>query len=246
MIFRILAKNFANITKAAFYLSRQTFCQKKFLEKNISTLADFWGKNLRISAAKSLEEIPEGTTFAKKGNSNHFLTLGEKVSKFSPKVPSSAVKTAFNVSGWWNPGKKMFLEVQNSPIFSDFQTNFSDCKRWVSSRMSIYAFRLPKRRFWKGLLFGIWASQSRTSGHKSCGLFFEKNRQGCRKQIPCFKMILLEKNTFRNFHSSLSLLLDYQQKLFSDVWQKIWRPGCRNCPLRFQKYLREKKLSHEK
>ena len=66
MIFRILAKNVANITKAAFYLSRLTFCQKNVLEKKNSTLAVFQGKTLISSVWKSLAEISEGTYFAKK------------------------------------------------------------------------------------------------------------------------------------------------------------------------------------
>ena len=106
MIFRILAKNVAHITKAAFYLSRVTFCQKNVLEKKNSTLADFQGKNLRISAGKCLEEISEGTNSAKKGNSNHSLSLGEKASNFSSKVPSKAVRTAFYVSKGWISGTK--------------------------------------------------------------------------------------------------------------------------------------------
>ena len=57
MIFKILAENVAKNTKAAFYLSRITFWQKKFLEKKNSTLAVFRGKNLRISARKCLEEV---------------------------------------------------------------------------------------------------------------------------------------------------------------------------------------------
>ena len=65
----------------------------------------------------------------KKVNSNHFLLLAEKVSNFPSKVSGSAVKTAFNVSGGWNPGKKMILVVQNSPIFPDFEKHFSDCER---------------------------------------------------------------------------------------------------------------------
>ena len=49
-----------------------------------------------------------GNKFCKKGNSNHLLTLGEKVSKFSPKVPSRAVRTAFYVSKGWILGKKIW------------------------------------------------------------------------------------------------------------------------------------------
>ena len=45
LIFRILAKKVANITKAAFYLSRLRFCQKNVSEKKKSTFSDFQGKN---------------------------------------------------------------------------------------------------------------------------------------------------------------------------------------------------------
>ena len=68
---------------------------KNVLEKKNSTLEDFQGKNLEISAEKCLQKNSEGTKFAKKGNSNHLLTSGEKVSNFSPKIPSRAVRTAF-------------------------------------------------------------------------------------------------------------------------------------------------------
>ena len=106
MIFRILAKTVANITKAASYLSRLTFCQKNVFEKMNATLADFQGKNLGTSSGKCVQENSEGTNFAKKSNSNHFLTLGEEVSNFSPKTPSRAVITAFYVSKGWILGKK--------------------------------------------------------------------------------------------------------------------------------------------
>ena len=65
MIFGILAENAANITKAAFYLSRLKFCRKNVLQIINSTLADFQGKNLRLSAEKSLEEISEGQILQK-------------------------------------------------------------------------------------------------------------------------------------------------------------------------------------
>ena len=112
MIFGILAEDAANITKAAFYLSKLTFCQKNVLQRMNSTLADFKGKNF-FSAGKCLEEISEGTNCAKKGKSNHLLTLGEKVSNFSPKVPSRAVRTDFYVSKGWILGKK-FGSIQFS------------------------------------------------------------------------------------------------------------------------------------
>ena len=115
MIFGIRAENAANITKAAFYVSRLTIYHNNVLVKKNSTASDYQGKNLRISAGKCLEEFSEGTNCAKKGKSNHLLTLGEKVSNFSPKVPSRAVRTAFYVSKGWILGKK-FGSIQ----FSDF------------------------------------------------------------------------------------------------------------------------------
>ena len=69
--------------------------KKTFFEKKKSTLAVFQGKNLRISAEKCLQTFSEGTKFAKNGNSNHLLTVGEKVSNFSSKFRSRAVRTAF-------------------------------------------------------------------------------------------------------------------------------------------------------
>ena len=161
MIFRILAKNVAKITKAAFYMSRLTFCQKTFLEKKKSTLAVFQGKNLRISAGKCLEEISEGTISAKKGISNHLLSLGEKVSNFSPKVLIRAVRTAFNVSKGWILGKK--LEVYSSLIFSDTAQYFWDFMPRVFCRIINYSFYSTKGSFWEKFLFEICASHSRIS-----------------------------------------------------------------------------------
>ena len=82
----------------------------------------------------------------KKGNSNHLLTLGEKVSNFSPKVPSRAVSTAFYVSKGWILGKK-FLEVYSSLIFSDTAQNFLDFMIKVFCRIINYAFYSPKWSF---------------------------------------------------------------------------------------------------
>ena len=88
MIFRILAKNIANITKAAFYLSRITFCQKIVLEKKNSTLAVFQGKKLRSSARKCLEEISEGKILQKKViRSIHWL-WERKFQTFPRKFPA--------------------------------------------------------------------------------------------------------------------------------------------------------------
>ena len=147
MIFRILAKNVANITKAAFYVSRITVCHNNDLVKKNSTVSEYQGKNLRISAGKSLEEISEGTNCAKKGKSNHLLTLGEKISNFSHKFPSRALKTAFNVSRGWILGKKLFLEIR----FLQFSPKWRRTFRTVSDKLlagfSFMHFAYPKGGF---------------------------------------------------------------------------------------------------
>ena len=113
MIFRILAKNVANITKASFHFSRLTFCQKKkFLEKMNSTLADFQGKNIRISSGKCVQAIFEGTNFAKRGIRIIFWPWERKFQTFA-KVRSRAVMTAIYVSKGWILGKK-FGSIQFS------------------------------------------------------------------------------------------------------------------------------------
>ena len=107
MIFRILAKNVANITKAAFYLSRLTFCQKNvFGEKEINTCGFSGNKSQNFGGKVSRRNFWGNKICKKKGNSNPSLYLGEKASNFSPKVPSKAVRMAFYVSKGWIPGKK--------------------------------------------------------------------------------------------------------------------------------------------
>ena len=99
----------------------------------------------------------------KKGNSNHSLSLGEKASNFSLKVPSKAVRTAFYVSKGWILGKK--LEVYSSLIFSDTAQIFLDFMRKVFCRIINYAFYSPKGSFWEKFLFEICASHSRISSY---------------------------------------------------------------------------------
>ena len=194
MIFRILAKNVANITKAAFYLYRLTFCQKKVMEKKNSTLADFQGKNFRFSAEKCQEEISGGTNFAKKDNSKHSLTLREKVSNFSPKVPSRAVRTVFYVSKGWILGKKT-LEVYSSLIFSDTAQNFLVFMRRVFCRTINYAFYSPKGSFWEKLLFEICASHLRISSDSRCGFSAQNFSLGLSNLNPnCPDNPISEKN----------------------------------------------------
>ena len=88
MIFRILAKNVANITKAAFYLYRLTFCQKKVMEKKNSTLADFQGKNFRFSAEKCLEEFSEGQILQKNVIRIIYWLWERKFQTFPQKIPA--------------------------------------------------------------------------------------------------------------------------------------------------------------
>ena len=92
-----------------------------------------------------LEEISEGTISAKKGISNHLLSLGEKVSNFSPKVLIRAVRTAFYVSKGWILGKN--LEVYSSLIFSDTAQNFWDLMPRAFAGLSIIHFTRPKGVF---------------------------------------------------------------------------------------------------
>ena len=88
MIFRILEKNVAITTKAAFYLSGLTFCQKNVLERMNSTLAVFQGKHLRLPAGKCIEEISEGTNFAKSVIRIIFWLWERKFQSFPQKFPA--------------------------------------------------------------------------------------------------------------------------------------------------------------
>ena len=144
MIFRILAKNVANITKAALYLSRLTICQKKcFGEKEFNTCG-FSGKISYKFGGKVSKTNFRGIKLCKKGNSNLFLTLGEKVSNFSPKFPSRAVSTAFYVSKGWILGKKT-----GSIQFSDFLGHraklFEIYAKSFFAGLSIMHFTRPKK-----------------------------------------------------------------------------------------------------
>ena len=138
--FHDFGKNWRKCRQSCILSVQTNLLQKKFWRKWIQhyqifrkKISEFRWKFVGICSSnlpsKCPKEISGEQSLHKKVNSNHFLLLAEKVSNFSSKVPSSAVKTAFNVSGGWNPGKKMFLEVQNSPIFPDFEKKFSDCER---------------------------------------------------------------------------------------------------------------------
>ena len=142
-----LAKNFANITKAAFYLSRLTFCQKNVLEKKNSTLADFQGKNLRISGEKCLEGISEGTNFAK-NVIRIFIDFGRESFKLFPKSSQQSCQHGVLRIQRMNSRKKM--EVYSSLIFSDTAQTFLDFMWRVFRRNINYAFYAPKGSF-KGI-----------------------------------------------------------------------------------------------
>ena len=108
MIFRIQAKNVAIRNKAAVCMSRLTFCQKKFCRKIIQLFRNFRGKTSEFRRESVWKRFLREQILHKKRNSNHLLTLGEKVSNFSPKVPSRAVTTAFYVSKGWILRKKFW------------------------------------------------------------------------------------------------------------------------------------------
>ena len=108
-------KNVANITKAAFYLSRLTFCQKNVLEKKNSTFAVFQGKILRISAGKCQEKISEGTNFAKEVIRIIYWPWRES-SKLFPKSSQQSCQNGILRIRRMNSRKKNFGSIQ----FSDF------------------------------------------------------------------------------------------------------------------------------
>ena len=119
--------------------------KKYFGEKEFNTCG-FSAKKLKISAGKCLEETSEGTNFAKKSNSNHLLSLGEKVSNFSPNVPSRALRTAFYVSKGWILGKKNWhytvLWFPRTPR----KTFWTLCEEFLAG-LSIMYFTRPKGVF---------------------------------------------------------------------------------------------------
>ena len=94
MIFRIPAKNVANITKDSFHFSRLTFCRKNVFGENEFNTCGFSGKKPQNFVGKMCTRNFWGNKFCKKGNTNHFLTLGEKVSNF----PKSSQQSCHNGS----------------------------------------------------------------------------------------------------------------------------------------------------
>ena len=237
MIFKILAENVAKITKAAFYLSRLTFCQKTFLEKKKSTLAVFQGKNLRISAGKCLEEISEGTNSAKKGNSNPSLYLGEKASNFSPKVPSKAVRTAFYVSKGWILGKKRKYTVL---WFSRTPRKFF----WLYAKSFLQDYQLciilTQGEFCEKFLFELCASQSRISSDNRWGAVAQKFSVGL--WIQNVQIILFQK---KNLLEYLSIFFGLWA-VTSQILTKKTMTGLPKLPSTVSEIFRGEKLSHQK
>ena len=82
MIFRILAKNVANITKAAFYLFQTNILPKKcFREKEFNTWG-FSGKKSQNFGGKMSRRIFWGNKFCKKCNSNIYWLWERKFQTF--------------------------------------------------------------------------------------------------------------------------------------------------------------------
>ena len=199
-------------------MSRLTFCKKSFGENEFNTIrfsgkkSQNFGENLVAFVRQTfllsvLKKFLREQFLHKKVNSNHFLLLAEKVSNFSSKVPSSAVKTAFNVSGGWNPGKKCFWKygiLQFSP----------------TSRRT---FRTVSDKFLAGFWFGHFAYPKGGFGRDSyleCRLYnnglqaiklwvyFRKSLVGLSKTNPTCQSDLIWEKHFLKL-SSPSLLLDY-------------------------------------
>ena len=124
--------------------------KKCFGEKDLNTCG-FSGEILKTSAGKCLEESSEGTNFAKKGNSNHLLTLGEKASNFSPKVPSGAVRTALYVSKGRILGKKFWKYTVLWSSRTPRKTFWTLCEKFFAG-LPVMHFTRPNgvfgRNFW--------------------------------------------------------------------------------------------------
>ena len=87
-IFRILTKNVAIITKAAFYMSRLTFCQKKGFGEIKFNVCGFSGKKSQNFGGKVSRRISEGTNFAKKVIRNIQWLWERKFRTFPQKFPA--------------------------------------------------------------------------------------------------------------------------------------------------------------
>ena len=120
---RFWRKNVANITKAAFYLSRLTFCYKKcFGEKEFNTCG-FSGKKSQISGGKVSGRNFWGNNFCKKRYFESFIVFGRESFKLFPKSSHQSCHNSILRIQRMNSRKKI-LEVYSSLIFSDTAQNF--------------------------------------------------------------------------------------------------------------------------
>ena len=191
---------------------------KKCFGENEFNTCGFSGKKSQNFVGKLWRRNFWGNKFCKKCNSNQFLTLGEEVSNFSPKVPSRAVRKAFYVIRGWILGKKL-LEVYSSLFFSDTVQNFLDFMRRIFCRIINYAFYSPKGSFWEKLVFEICASHSRISCDNRCGFFAQNFPVGLSNLNPKFVLIILFKKKFCwNIYHFLYFWTVSSN--FSDFWQK--------------------------
>ena len=169
--------------------------------------------------------------------------MGEKVSKFSPKVPNRAVRTAFYVTRGWILWKK-FLEVYSSLIFSDTEQIFSDFMRRVLCRIINYAFYAPKGSFWEIFLVKICAPHSRISSDHRCRFIAQNFLVGLSNLNPkSVQMILFQKKTCWNIYQ---FLFFGRWAVTSQTFDTKKGLVCWNCPLRFQKFFLRKFFSPEK
>ena len=144
--------------------------------------------------------------------------MGEKVSKFSPKVPHRTVRTAFYVTRGWILWKK-FLEVYSSLIFADTEQNFSDFMRRVLCRIINYAFYAPKWSFWEIFLVKICAPHSRISSDHRCRFNAQNFLVGLSNLNPkSVQMIVFQKKTCWNIYQFL--FFGTVSSNFSDFWHK--------------------------
>ena len=182
---------------------------KKCFGENEFNLCGFSGEKSQTFGGEVSRRNFWGYKFCKKGNSNPFLTLREKVSNFSPKIPSRAVMTAFYVSTEWFLGKKV-LDVYSSLFFSDTAQNFLDFMRRVFCRIFNYAFYSPKGSFWEKVLIEIEASHSRFSSDNRCGFIAQNFSIGLSNLNPkCLDHPISEKNLLG--YLPISLFLDCEQ-----------------------------------
>ena len=162
MIFRILAKNVASVTKAAFYLSRLTFCQTKwFGEKDINTFG-FPGKITSEFPWKIVGMIVKPSFWVSRrklrGNKTcikeliqFFFDFGrEKYFKLLSKISQQSCQTAFYVSRGWIPGKLLWKNI----VLRCSRTsnkNFRTFSELLYVEISIMHFTFPKAGFGRNL-----------------------------------------------------------------------------------------------